>query len=57
MNDLTDKETDTITVKIRCSSEACDALRDEGLFFSTIAEALDIDRDDVIEIEDEKEND
>lgn len=58
MSDLTDtnKEIDTVTVKISCSSETCNALRDEGLFFTTIAEALDIDRDDVIEIEDEKEN-
>lgn len=43
---------DTITVKIRCSSDFCDELREEGLFFITIAEALGIDREDVIELDD-----
>lgn len=44
---------DKITIQIKCSSETCEKLRKEGLFFDTIAEALDIDRDDIIEVEDE----
>ena len=44
---------DKITIQIRCSSETCEQLREEGLFFETIAGALDIDRDDIVEIEDE----
>lgn len=44
---------DKITIQIKCSSETCEKLRKQGLFFDTIAEALDIDRDDIIEIEDE----
>lgn len=42
---------DIIKIKIKCSSERCEKLRDEGLFFQTIADALDIDRDDIEEIE------
>lgn len=45
---------DKITIQIKCSSETCEKLRKEGLFFETIAEALDIDRDDIIEVEDEE---
>jgi len=44
---------DKITIQIKCSSETCEKLRKQGLFFDTIAEALDIDRDNIIEIEDE----
>lgn len=44
---------DKITIKIKCSSETCEKLRDDGLFFDTIAEALDIDRDDISEVENE----
>lgn len=44
---------DKITIKIKCSSETCEKLREQGLFFDTIAEALGVDRDDIIEIEDE----
>ncbi|MCG2697587.1 hypothetical protein L6307_00605 [Candidatus Parcubacteria bacterium] len=44
---------DKITIQIKCSSEACEKLREEGLFFETIAESLDIDRDDIVEVEDE----
>lgn len=44
---------DKIIIQIKCSSETCEKLRKEGLFFDTIAEALDIDRDDIIEVEDE----
>lgn len=43
---------DTITVKIKSSSEDCEELRDQGLFFETIAGALGIDREDIIEIDD-----
>ena len=46
------KNSDKITIQIKCSSETCNKLRDDGLFFDSIAEALDINRDDVIEIED-----
>jgi len=48
-------EKDTIKIKIKCSSEECKKLREEGLFFQVIADALEIDRDDIKEIE-EKEN-
>ena len=44
---------DKITIQIKCSSETCGKLRQQGLFFDAIAEALGIDRDDIIEIEDE----
>ena len=43
---------DKITIQIKCSSETCEKLRKQGLFFDIIAEALDIDRDNIIEIED-----
>ena len=43
---------DTITVQIKCSSDFCDELREEGLFFATIAEALGINREDVVELDD-----
>jgi hypothetical protein len=44
---------DIIKVKIRCSSEECEKLREEGLFFEIIAEALGINRYDIEEIEEE----
>ena len=47
------KYMDKITIQIKCSSENCEKLREEGLFFETIAEALDIDHDDIIEIKNE----
>lgn len=43
---------DKITIQIKCSSETCEKLREQGLFFDTIAEALDINSDDIIEVED-----
>jgi len=43
---------DTITVQIKCSSDSCDKLREEGLFFTAIAEALEIDRNDITELDD-----
>ncbi len=42
---------DIIKIKIRCSSEKCERLREAGLFFQAIADTLDIDRDDVEELE------
>ena len=42
---------DKITIQIKCSSETCEKLREDGLFFETIANVLDIDRDDVTEVE------
>jgi hypothetical protein len=41
---------DEITIQIKCSSETCEKLREQGLFFDTIAETLDIDRNDIIEV-------
>ena len=41
---------DTIIVSIRCTSEECEQLRDDGQFFEAIAGALGIDRDDVTEV-------
>jgi len=46
------KYMDKITIQIKCSSEICEKLREDGLFFETIAEVLNIDRDDIIEVED-----
>jgi len=42
---------DKIILKIRCSSETREQLRDDGLFFETTAGVLDIGRDDVIEVD------
>ena len=42
---------DKITIQIRCSSETCEKLREHGLFFDTIAEALNVDRNDIVEVE------
>ena len=42
---------DKITIQIKCSSKTCEKLRKQGLFFDTIADMLDIDRNDIIEIE------
>jgi hypothetical protein len=44
---------DIIKVSIRCSSEECEELREQGLFFLAIADALFLDRDDIEEIVDE----
>ena len=41
---------DTITVKIKSSSEECERIRDDGRFFEIIAEALFIDENDVKEV-------
>jgi hypothetical protein len=45
------KEQDIIKIKIRCSSEECENLREEGLFFQSIADTLNISREDIEEIE------
>ncbi len=42
---------DTITVEIKSNSRRCEQLREEGLFFEAIVDALDIDREDIEEIE------
>lgn len=42
---------DKIIIQIECSSETCEKLREDGLFFDAIAETLDIDHNDIIEIE------
>lgn len=39
-----------ITIEIKSSSKRCEYLRDNGLFFETIADALDIKRKDIKEI-------
>ncbi len=46
---------DKITIQIKCSSETCEKLRDQGMFFEAIAETLDISRDDITEIENDIE--
>lgn len=45
------KVKDTITVEIKSNSKRCEQLREKGLFFEAIADALDIDREDIEEIE------
>jgi hypothetical protein len=47
---------DVIILKIKCTSETCEELREEGLFFQAIADALDIDRNDIEEIDIENLN-
>lgn len=49
-------EKDIIKIKIKCSSEECEKLREEGLFFQVIANALGINRDDIEEIEEVENN-
>jgi len=44
------RKPDVITIKIRCTSKECDALREQGLFFEAIADALSISRDDIEEV-------
>ena len=44
------KKKDEICVKIKCSSEECEEIRNSGLFFQTIADALFLERKDVEEI-------
>jgi len=46
-----------IIVEIKCSSKICENLRGEGLFFETIADALDIKRRDIKEIDIKEKND
>jgi hypothetical protein len=48
------KKVDKITIEISCTSETCENLREEGLFFETIADALEISRDDIKEIDNDK---
>ena len=46
---------DKIIIQIKCSSETCEKLREQGMFFEVIAEALDINRDDITEIKNDIE--
>lgn len=39
------------TITITCSSEECEALRDEGRFFEEISYALDCSRSEIEEVE------
>ena len=39
-----------ITIEITSSSKLCEELREDGLFFQTIADVLDIPRDDIKEL-------
>ena len=48
---------DKIIIGIKCSSKMCENLREDGLFFETIADALDIERENIKEINIKKKND
>lgn len=41
---------DKIIIEITSSSEECEKIRDDGMFFEAIADALWIDRKDIKEI-------
>lgn len=41
---------DKIIIEIKCNSKTCDNLREDGLFFETVAGALGIKRADIKEI-------
>ena len=41
---------DTIAIKIKSNSKECEQLREDGLFFETIADALNLEREDIIEV-------
>ena len=43
-------ENDKITIEIKSSSKQSEQLREDGLFFETIADVLDIKREDIKEI-------
>ncbi len=47
---------DIIKIKIKCSSEECEKLREEVLFFQVIADALDININDIEEIEESEDD-
>lgn len=46
---------DQITIEIKSNSEECEQLREDGLFFEAIAHALNIKREDIKEIINQKE--
>ena len=46
-----------ITIEIKSSSKKSEQLRDDGLFFETIADVLDIKRKDIKEINTEEKYD
>ena len=54
---MNNMKNDKITIKIKSSSKMCEQLRDDGLFFETIADALDIKRKDIKEIDTRKKYD
>jgi len=41
---------DKITIEIKSNSKKCEHLRDDGIFFETIADVLGIKREDIKEI-------
>lgn len=41
---------DQITIEIKSNSKKCEQLRNDGLFFKAIANALDLKRKDIKEI-------
>jgi hypothetical protein len=40
-----------LKIKVKNSNKAAENMRNEGLFFSNIVHAIEIDRDDIIEID------
>lgn len=44
-----------IIIEIKCNSKTCENLREDGLFFETIADALDIERKNIKEVLNPKE--
>lgn len=41
---------DIITVEIKSNSRECEQLREDGLFFETIVDTLNLKREDIIEV-------
>jgi hypothetical protein len=41
---------DTITIKIKSNSGECEQLREDGVFFTTIANTLNLKREDIKEV-------
>ncbi len=46
---------DKITIEIKSTSKECERLREDGLFFETIADVLNIKRENIKEIFNPKE--
>ena len=47
---MSNMKNNKITIEIKSNSKKCEQLRDDGLFFETIADALDNKRKDIKEI-------